>query len=180
MNHLAGRRSVLAAAVLHTCSTGARSRWIAAVRWIAAIIFISFGITKFADYAAEVASFRHYPVPAPGSLVYLVGVAETGGGLLLGLGLLTRLAALALAGDMIGAIAVSGVARGELISLTLAPLLLVTMLLLTWSGGGRWSTDSRLASAVSRHGHEAGHGWHGADHDALHLVRRQAARMQAV
>jgi putative oxidoreductase len=56
--------------------------------------------------------------------VYLAGVIETGGGLLLIMGLLTRLAALALAADMLGAIVVSGLARGELISLTLAPLLL--------------------------------------------------------
>jgi hypothetical protein len=53
--------------------------------------------------------------------VYLAGVIGTGGGLLLIMGLLTRLAALALAADMIGAIVVSGLARGELISLTLAP-----------------------------------------------------------
>ncbi len=164
--------------MLHTRATGARSRRIAAVRWTAALIFISFGITKFADYAAEFASFRHYPVPAPGSFVYVVGVAETGGGLLLGLGLFTRLAALVLAGDMIGAIAVSGVARGELLSLTLAPLLLVSMLLLIWSGGGSWSMDGWLAAAVSRHDHEAGHGGHSSDSDALHLVRRQAARTQ--
>ena len=56
--------------------------------------------------------------------VYLAGVIETGGGgLLLIMGLLTRLAALALAADMLGAIVVSGLARVELISLTLAPLL---------------------------------------------------------
>ena len=56
--------------------------------------------------------------------VYLAGVIETGGGGLLRImGLLTRLAALALAADMLGAIVVSGLARGELISLTLAPLL---------------------------------------------------------
>lgn len=40
------------------------------------------------------------------------------------MGLLTRLAALAQAADMLGASVVSGLARGELISLTLAPLLL--------------------------------------------------------
>jgi putative oxidoreductase len=165
MNRRAGWRSDLDAAVLDTRAAGVRSRWIAVIRWMAAIIFISFGITKFADYAAEVASFRHYPVPAPGSLVYLVGVAETGGGVLLALGLFTRLAALALAGDMIGAIAVSGVARGELISLTLAPLLLAAVLLLIWSGGASWSIDSWLAAAISRDGRAAGCAGRGPDGD---------------
>ena len=56
--------------------------------------------------------------------VYRAGSSRPGGGLLLFMGLLTRRAALALAADMPGAIVVSGLARVELISLTLAPLLL--------------------------------------------------------
>jgi uncharacterized membrane protein YphA (DoxX/SURF4 family) len=103
--------------------------------------------------ATELASFRHYPLPAPDFFVYLVGAAEIGGGLLLALGLFTRLAAVTLAGDMIGAITVSGVVRGEIISLTLAPLLLVTMIILIWSGGGSRSLDSWLAARLRRHGH---------------------------
>jgi uncharacterized membrane protein YphA (DoxX/SURF4 family) len=43
---------------------------------------------------AELASFRHYPLPAPDALVYLVGGIEIGAGPLLIMGLLTRLAAL--------------------------------------------------------------------------------------
>jgi uncharacterized membrane protein YphA (DoxX/SURF4 family) len=42
----------------------------------------------------ELASFRHYPLPAPDALVYLVGGIEIGAGPLLIMGLLTRLAAL--------------------------------------------------------------------------------------
>ena len=122
-------------------------RWVALTRWAAGIIFLIFGVAKFTNHAAELASFRHYPIPAPGALVYLAGAVETGGGLLLVLGLLTRLAALALAADMTGAIVVSGLARGELISLTLAPLLLAAMALLIRFGAGRWSLDRRLARA---------------------------------
>jgi putative oxidoreductase len=96
-------------------------RWAALTRWAAGIIFLIFGVAKFSDHAAELASFRHYPLPAPEMLVYLVGVIEIGGGLLLIMGLLTRLAALMLAADMIGAIVISGLARGQLVSLTLAP-----------------------------------------------------------
>lgn len=151
MSHDAGRWSWFAAVMLDTRTRGRGPRWIAAARWVAAIIFLSFGVGKFADHAAELASFRHYPLPAPEFFVYLVGAAEIGGGLLLALGLFTRLAALTLAGDMIGAITVSGVVRGEIISLTLAPLLLVTMIILTWSGGGSRSLDSWLAARLRRH-----------------------------
>jgi hypothetical protein len=45
------------------------------------------------------------------------------------------LAADVLAGDMVGAIVVSGIARGEIISLTLAPAQLLAMRLLVWTGG---------------------------------------------
>ena len=120
-------------------------RRVALARWAAGVIFLVFGVAKFTDHAAELASFRHYPLPAPEVFVYLVGTVEIGGGLLLIMGLLTRLAALALAADMTGAIVVSGLARGELISLTLAPVLLVTMLGLIRVGPGPWSLDRRIA-----------------------------------
>ena len=118
-------------------------------RWSAGIIFLIFGVGKFANHAAEVASFRHYPLPAPGAFVYLVGVVEVVGGLLLVLGLLTRVAAIALAADMVGAITVSGLGRGEVISLTLAPLLLVAMISLIHLGAGAWSVDQMMAANLS-------------------------------
>ena len=131
-------------------ATRTGSRWLTGTRWVAAGMFLGFGVTKFASHAAELASFRHYPLPAPGLLVYLVGALEIGGGLLLAAGLLTRLAALALAADMIGAVVVSGLARGEVISLTLAPLLLVAMIILIRFGAGAWSLDSWLAARLTR------------------------------
>ncbi len=135
------------------CTGGHGGRWVALTRWAAGIIFLIFGVAKFSDHAAELASFRHYPVPAPDVFVYLAGVTEIGGGLLLIMGLLTRLAALALAADMIGAIVISGLGRGELVSLTLAPLLLVAMISLIRLGAGCWSLDRRMAlKAASGHG----------------------------
>jgi len=125
-------------------NAGTRTPWLAG-RWAAGFIFLIFGVAKFPGHAAEVASFRRYSLPAPDVFVYLVGVIETGGGLLLIMGLLTRLAALALAADMLGAIVVSGLARGELISLTLAPLLLVAMIGLIRLGPGPWSLDRWIA-----------------------------------
>ena len=100
---------------------------------------------KFANHAAELASFRHYPLPAPDAFVYLVGGIEIGGGLLLIMGLLTRPAALALAAGMIGAIVISGLGRWELLSLTLAPLLLAAMISVIRLGAGCWSLDRRMA-----------------------------------
>jgi len=132
-----------------TRATRTGSRWLTGTRWVAAGIFLGFGVTKFANHAAELASFRHYPLPAPGLFVYLVGALEIGGGLLLAAGLLTRLAALALAADMIGAVVVSGLSRGEVISLTLAPLLLVAMIILIRFGPGAWSLDSWLATRLT-------------------------------
>ena len=57
----------------------------------------------------------------------------------------TRLVALAMAGNMLGAIVFSGLGEGEVVpSLTLAPLLLAGMLFLIWVGPGRRALDGRL------------------------------------
>lgn len=122
------------------------SRFETPVRWISGAIFVVFGIGKFSDHANEVESFDSYGLPAPDAFVYLVGGLEIVGGALLLAGLLTRLAALALAGNMAGAIVVSGIGEGEVLpSLTLAPLLLAAMLFLLWAGPGKRSLDARLA-----------------------------------
>ena len=102
-------------------------------------VFLAFGLGKFVNHASELASFKTYGLPAPAVFVVVIGVIELVGGLLLIAGVLTRPAAVALAGDMVGAIVVSGLAKGELISLTLAPAELVAMLLLLWSGPGAHS-----------------------------------------
>lgn len=125
--------------------------WAPAVRWASGAAFVLFGIGKFADHAHEVDSFESYGLPAPDAFVYLVGGLELAGGALLLAGLLTRLAALALAANMVAAIALSGVGEGEVLpSLTLAPALLIAMLYLLWAGPGPRSLDGRLRSAWSR------------------------------
>ena len=98
-------------------------------RIAAGVVFVVFGIGKFSQHATEVDSFDKYGLPEPDAFVYAIGVLEIAGGLMLIAGILTWLAALALAGDMVGAIVVSGIKEGELISLTLAPALLVVMAL---------------------------------------------------
>jgi putative oxidoreductase len=106
-----------------------RDRWATMVRWSAGIVFVVFGAGKFVNHASELASFRDYALPAPEAFVYVIGALELVGGVLLVSGRLVRLAALVLAVDMVGAIVVSGIGRGEDISLTLAPALLAAMIL---------------------------------------------------
>jgi putative oxidoreductase len=112
-----------------------------AARLIAGVVFISFGIGKFTHHADEVASFDEYGLPSPDAMVYAIGVLEIGGGLLLVLGLGTRIAAFLLACNMLTAIVVSGIALGEWVSLTIAPVQLVLCLFLLRFGPGRRALD---------------------------------------
>jgi putative oxidoreductase len=125
-----------------------RDRVLALLRVAAGAVFVLFGVVKFASHEAEVDSFREYGLPEPDLTVYLIGVLEVGGGVLLIAGLLTRLMAVALAGNMAVAIVVSGIKEGEVVpSLTLAPALLLIMLALLRWGPGAPSLDARLAAA---------------------------------
>lgn len=137
-------------AVLGTRGTAA-ARWAPPIRWVSGAIFLVFGIGKFSEHAHEVDSFESYALPSPDVFVYAIGVLEVVGGALLIVGLLTRLAALALAGNMLGAIVVSGIGEGEVLpSLTLAPVLLAAMLFLLWVGPGRHALDGRVLKQPSR------------------------------
>lgn len=109
-------------------------------------MFVIFGAGKFAAYASELRSFRGYGLPAPGSFVHAIGVLELTGGVMLAAGALMRFAALLLAGDMVGAIAVAGIGQGEVVpSLTLAPVLLGALLFLLLVGPGSLAIDTRVA-----------------------------------
>jgi putative oxidoreductase len=114
------------------------------LRLLAGGVFVVFGIGKFVDHASELASFKAYGLPAPEAFVVIVGLIELFGGSLLIAGVVTRPAALVLAGNMVGAIIVSGLSKGELISLTLAPADLVAMLVLVWTGPGAHLLGTRL------------------------------------
>ena len=107
-------------------------------------VFVVFGAGKFTNHASELASFHQYGLPAADAFVYVIGVVELVGGVLLILGLATRPAAIVLAGDMVGAIIVSGIGLGELVSLTLAPAELALCLFLVWTGPGAFALDRRL------------------------------------
>jgi uncharacterized membrane protein YphA (DoxX/SURF4 family) len=107
------------------------------IRLVSGGVFVAFGIGKFVNHGSELASFRSYGLPAPEVFVVVIGVIELVGGMLLLANRFVRPAALVLAADMIGAIVVSGIAKGELISLTLAPAELIAMLVLVAAGGRR-------------------------------------------
>jgi putative oxidoreductase len=114
------------------------------VRVLTGAVLVVFGIGKFTNHASEVASFDSYGLPQPDAFVYAIGVVEIVGGALLILGLATRLAALVIAGDMVGAIVVSGFGEGEVLpSLTLAPAILAGMVYLIWAGPGQRALDRR-------------------------------------
>jgi putative oxidoreductase len=129
---------------------GRTAATVALARLAAGAVFVVFGIGKFSQHATEVDSFRTYGLPSPDAFVYAIGVLEIVGGLMLIAGLGTRLAALALAGDMVGAIVVSGIKEGEIVSLTLAPAELVTMVVLLVTGAGSGSLDARLRRRLVR------------------------------
>jgi putative oxidoreductase len=111
-------------------------------------VFLLFGAGKFVNHASEASSFRTYGLPWPNVFTDVIGVLELVGGALLAVGLATRAVAVLLAGDMIGAIVVSGLLRGETVSLTLAPALLVAMVALVVLGPGRLSLDAGVRARV--------------------------------
>jgi len=120
------------------------------VRVTVGATLIGFGQSKYVHHAKEARAFDRYGLPAPEVFTYVIGTVELAGGLLLVVGLLARLVALGLAGNMVGAIATGGRVDGGFVNLGLAPLLLLAMLYLVWAGAGRLSLDEALCRRVSR------------------------------
>ncbi len=132
-----------------------------AVRLAVGSIFLSEGIQKFL-FPTElgVGRFAQIGLPAPGILAPFVGVVEIGCGLLVMLGLATRLATVPLGIDMLVAIATTKVPillrRGFWAmaheSRTDLAMLLGALFLLV-AGAGPLSLDAKLAPCErSRHG----------------------------
>jgi uncharacterized membrane protein YphA (DoxX/SURF4 family) len=110
-----------------------RDRVLTVLRLLSGGVFVVFGAGKFVNHSSELASFRTYGLPAPEVFVVVIGVIELVGGALLIANRFVKPAALVLAADMVGAIIVSGIARGEIVSLTIAPAELVAMVVLLWA-----------------------------------------------
>lgn len=114
------------------------------VRLLSGAALVAVSLSKFTRHQQLVESFERYGVPAADISVYVAGVIELVGGVLLVLGLFTRVAALVVVVNMIVATATGGRVERDLYHLGLGPLLLVAAAFLMWSGAGRLSLDTRL------------------------------------
>ena len=119
---------------------------LAVLRVAVATIFIRHGAQKLFvfGFAGVAGAFTQMGVPFPGLMGPLIGLLEFFGGIALVIGLLTRLIALGLVFDMLGAILLvqlkNGFSRYEL-----EFLLLGSSLALALMGAGRFSVDSLIA-----------------------------------
>ncbi len=118
----------------------------AALRIVTGLVFVLFSLPKFLLHEYELAEFVRYGLPDSSIIVYLVGSLELGAGLMLILGIGTRLAALGLALNMAGAIATAGVQVGGPFHLGVAPALLLSTVYLLWAGSGSAALDRALAA----------------------------------
>ncbi len=140
----------------------------ASTRLVPGVVFVVFGTDEFVNHSRNVRSFTLYGLPAPSVFSYAIGTIEIVGGLALIAGVALLAVALALAGDMVGAIVFSGIALGELVSLTLAPAMLAAMVVLIArelrgrrvgqrrTGSSWFRPRSKAAAACSRDGRPGG------------------------
>jgi putative oxidoreductase len=123
-----------------------------AVRSIAGGFFVVVSLGKFFDHASETHDFDRYGLPFPAVAVLLAGIIELCGGLALIVGVGTRVAAAALAANLVVAIATAGRVEGGRFNLGVAPALLLLLLVLLWTGPGTWSVDRALARRYATSG----------------------------
>ncbi len=116
------------------------ARWSTlALRVALAALFVPVGLGKFVNHDAYVERFERWGFGAAASEVaILVGGLEVVAGLMLLLGVLPRLAALALAGNMVGALATAGRIDGGQ-DVWLPCVLIVCLAAVVALGAGRWS-----------------------------------------
>jgi putative oxidoreductase len=113
------------------------------LRIVAALIFIEHGTQKFLGFPAAPAN----GFPAFLSLLWWQGLIEIVGGVLLLLGLFTRLVAFILAGDMTFAYWMVHASKGTYPALNggdAAILYCFVFLYIAFAGGGPWSLDRVL------------------------------------
>jgi putative oxidoreductase len=119
------------------------------VRILTGIIFMAHGGQKLFVYgfAGVTGAFGQMGVPMPGIMGPFIALLEFFGGFALVIGLLTRLAALGLAFDMIGAIVLVHLAGGFFLpnGYEFALLLLGTSLALVAGGPGALAVDNIIA-----------------------------------
>jgi putative oxidoreductase len=126
---------------------------IALVRIITGCVFAAHGYQKFFIFGLDGATgaFTQMGIPAPGITAPLVAILELGGGIALILGLLTRLAALGLAINMLGAIFLVRLKGGFFIpnGAEYEIVLCVACIGLVIAGAGALSVDDAIAGRRS-------------------------------
>ena len=140
--------NVLLHRVANSRVTGRAARVTAGIRIVVGVAFVFFGVVKFLITEFEVAEFVRFGFPESALVVQAVGLVEVVAGVLLVVGLGTRLAAFALAVVMAGAVLTAGLTVGGPFHLGLAPALLVANLWLLVAGSGSAALDRRLSAAV--------------------------------
>ena len=116
---------------------------LAAIRLVAGAVFVGTGALTLARHDAWTERLRDWAVPSPDAGAWAVGGLELGAGLVLLLGLSSRLAALLLLLVMLAAVATAGRVDGGLY-LVAPPLLALACLVIVARGGGAWQLLDRL------------------------------------
>ena len=123
---------------------------IAILRIIAGVVFVAHGAQKVFVYgfAGVGGAFAQMGVPMAGVVGPVIGLIELFGGVALIVGLFTRVAAIALACDMLGAIILVHAAGGFFLprGLEFVLMLFASALALLFAGPGALSVDGVLAS----------------------------------
>jgi putative oxidoreductase len=127
---------------------------LAVLRVIAGVVFVAHGAQKVFVYgfAGVGGAFAQMGVPMPTVTGPLIGLIELFGGVALIVGLFTRIAAFALACDMLGAIILVHAAGGFFLprGLEFVLMLFAAAVALLFAGPGALSVDGVLANRSTR------------------------------
>ena len=127
---------------------------IAILRILAGIVFVAHGSQKIFvfGFAGVGGAFAQMGVPMPAVMGPLIGLIELLGGVALIVGLFTRVAAILLACDMLGAIVLVHAAGGFFLpsGLEFVLMLFAAVMTLLFAGPGALSVDGVLAARRAR------------------------------
>jgi putative oxidoreductase len=140
---------------LSPASTDRLGTALAIVRVVVGIVFVAHGAQKLFVFglAGVSGGFAQMGVPLPGITGPLVALVEFFGGIALIIGLLTRLAALGLAIDMVGAIVLVHLKNGFFMptGFEYAFTLLAACVAIAMAGPGAFAVDHEIAKRRAGH-----------------------------